>query len=251
MTIPPNDKPTSSRGRTILWGCVLALATLGWVYALVGAEGIGRLQERRERRAQLQGQLAEETKVNNLLRSDVEALRSDPIAIEQAIRDELDFQRPGEQVTIVEDDDPLGRAPRPRVNNVVAPPVPEKMLKGKTSPAAAAAPKPKAAASGAKSKEKATMAPPTARRGATASATGTDGTPVAAATAGTKGASGAQPAGAAATASGKASPGVRQKSSAKAAPAPASRKTPAGATKPKAKPRPAPTPIPTPAPVSR
>jgi len=96
---------------------VYLLAALGWIYALFGGEGLFRQYDRLRQRDALVAQLAREQAINEEIRRDVEALRSDDLRIEQEIRRRLDYQRPGEVVLITGEDDPLApenrRQPKP------------------------------------------------------------------------------------------------------------------------------------------
>lgn len=108
---------------------VATLSLLLWAYVLFGSEGLGRQRQHIARRAQLEAQLAGELDRNAALWAEVDALRRDDLEIERAIRAELDYQRPGEVVLVVEDGDPLrgGLRPRARTTNIVPPPVPERL----------------------------------------------------------------------------------------------------------------------------
>ena len=108
MTESHDDRARAElvKARAFRWGgLVLMLIVL--VYAVFGAQGFvtqyRRYCELEDRRAELR---AEQEKTAKLER-EVAALRSDDLAIERAIRTELDYQRPGEIVLIVGSDDPL------------------------------------------------------------------------------------------------------------------------------------------------
>ncbi len=92
---------------TALRWAVFLLAALGWIYALFGSEGLFRQYERLQQRDALRARLAAERAVNDGIRQEVEALRSDDLRIEQEIRRRLDYQRRGEIVLITGEDDPL------------------------------------------------------------------------------------------------------------------------------------------------
>ena len=92
---------------TALRWAVFLLAALGWIYALFGSEGLFRQYERLQQRDALRARLAAERAVNDGIRHEVEALRSDDLRIEQEIRRRLDYQRRGEIVLITGEDDPL------------------------------------------------------------------------------------------------------------------------------------------------
>ena len=101
---PPRER--ALRGTALRWAIYLA-AALGWVYALFGSEGLFRQYERLQQRDALKAKLAAEREINDGIRAEVEALRSDDLRIEQEIRRRLDYQRPGEIVLITGEDDPL------------------------------------------------------------------------------------------------------------------------------------------------
>jgi cell division protein FtsB len=101
---PPRER--ALRGTALRWAIYLA-AALGWVYALFGSEGLFRQYERLQQRDALKAKLAAEREINDGIRAEVEALRSDDLRIEQEIRRRLDYQRPGEVVLITGEDDPL------------------------------------------------------------------------------------------------------------------------------------------------
>lgn len=98
-------RPSFLQGPGFRWGVYL-LAGLGWAYALFGNEGIVRQWNRMQQRDQLKAELEAELRVNQQLRAEVEALAKDDLVIEQAIRDQLDFQRPYEQVLILPESHP-------------------------------------------------------------------------------------------------------------------------------------------------
>ena len=83
------------------------LVLLAWVYALFGGEGLLRQWERHRELERARARLAAERLRTDDLRSRIEALRHDDLAIEREIRRQLDYQRPGELVLILGEDDPL------------------------------------------------------------------------------------------------------------------------------------------------
>lgn len=94
------ERPETIRSAGLRWLLTLAAIVL-WLYALIGPEGLRTQFDRRARRDALAQQLAEEQRRSEALRTEVEALREDDAAIERAIRDQLDYQRPGEKVLLV------------------------------------------------------------------------------------------------------------------------------------------------------
>ena len=82
------------------------------VYAIFGAEGLLEQYGRYQKFTALEARHADELAMNERLAGEVEALRSDPLAIERAARLELDYQRPGEVVFVLESPDPLENAAR-------------------------------------------------------------------------------------------------------------------------------------------
>ncbi|UCF69147.1 MAG: septum formation initiator family protein [Acidobacteriota bacterium] len=117
MTADTDNPRPPARGRARLWRRVyLLLALFFWVYVLFGAEGLLRQYERYRRADALQHTLNAEKAENERLRHEIQALRSDDLTIEAAIRTELDYQREGETVIIFEDEDPL-TAPLPSVDS--------------------------------------------------------------------------------------------------------------------------------------
>ncbi len=146
------ELPPLLRSRGARWGALATFSAALWLYVFLGDDGLGRQRDFLERRASLARQLAQELAENASIRSEVEALRTDDLAIEAAVRDQLGYQRPGEIVELVGQRDPLGgrdRAPagaggRPRFS---VPPLPDR-LKPKPRPA----PKASAATSSAPAK---------------------------------------------------------------------------------------------------
>lgn len=118
------------------------LGGLGWVYAIVGPGGYLTLRQWEARCDGQRAQLAHEQAVNAELSRQIQGLANDPFIIEQVIRAELDYQRPGEIVFHIDDADPL----RPAVHreaspNLVIPPPPREALRSAPRrPAATAAP---------------------------------------------------------------------------------------------------------------
>ncbi|MBP7147868.1 MAG: septum formation initiator family protein [Acidobacteria bacterium] len=110
-TTGSNDAP--GRGTVTLWMLCGAAAALS-VYALFNPEGILRQWERLRQRDHLAAELAREERINEELRRELAALTNDDLAIAQAIRGELDYQKPGEVVLFTGERDPL-KVPPPSV----------------------------------------------------------------------------------------------------------------------------------------
>lgn len=83
---------------------------LAWGYLFFGSEGLVAQLERRRELASLNAELERERARTAEMQRQVEALQHDDLAIESETRALLDFQRPGEVVYIVEEEDPLLRA---------------------------------------------------------------------------------------------------------------------------------------------
>jgi len=98
------------RPRLFRWGGLL-LMVLVVLYAVLGTDGLLRQYQRYRQHGELLDTLAREETENERLRQQVEGLRGEDLAIERAVRTELDFQRPGEIVIITGSDDPLAGQP--------------------------------------------------------------------------------------------------------------------------------------------
>ncbi|MEN6631618.1 MAG: septum formation initiator family protein [Candidatus Polarisedimenticolia bacterium] len=109
-------------------GFLFCFSAALWVFAFSAKGGVRDLRDLQRQRDALRAQVADEAAQNEKLRGVVEGLRSDDLAIEQAVRAELDYQRPGEVVLMVEGDDPLRSTPRPKISRVVAPPLPKEIV---------------------------------------------------------------------------------------------------------------------------
>jgi cell division protein FtsB len=94
------------RARAVRLGAVVIVVLLG-LYATLGENGLIEQYQRWRRHGELKVALAREQELNARLRGELEALRTDDLAIERAARVELDYKRPGEVVFIVDEDDPL------------------------------------------------------------------------------------------------------------------------------------------------
>lgn len=78
------------------------LVGLVWLYVLFGSEGLIRQVERYQQRASLRTALEQQLAEVERVRVEVEQLEHDPVAIERAVRTELDYQRPGEITIFLE-----------------------------------------------------------------------------------------------------------------------------------------------------
>ena len=102
--------PGLLRGRRWRRWAFWTLAIVLWAWFLLGEEGLLRQVARwREVRA-LEARLAEVRARNDSLREEIRSLREDDLAIEAAVRRELDWQRPGERVFVLPEEDPLTRS---------------------------------------------------------------------------------------------------------------------------------------------
>ena len=108
LTHAPRNGPPPSRlpKAAVRWG-LAGLILLVWSYALFGGEGILTQRQHRRELKVLEARVAEARERNEALAAEVEGLKSDDFVIERAIRTELDYQRPGEIVLIVGNDDPM------------------------------------------------------------------------------------------------------------------------------------------------
>jgi cell division protein FtsB len=78
-------------------GCVLMLN------ALVGDKGVLQMLKKRQESQRLEQALASAQAENAILRLEVQRLRSDPAAIEELARRNLDLIKPGEKMFIIRD----------------------------------------------------------------------------------------------------------------------------------------------------
>ena len=92
------------------------------LYVVLGTDGLLRQYERYRHHGDLLATLAREEAETVRLRREIERLRGDDLAIERAIRTQLDYQRPGEVVLIVGDDDPLAGAAKAPSGRFDSPP---------------------------------------------------------------------------------------------------------------------------------
>jgi cell division protein FtsB len=83
---------------------VLALIALV-VGALFGDRGLLQLAAQRERSRELARQLEDLRAENRALGTEIEALKTDPGAIERLAREQLGLAKPGEMVFVLRDDD--------------------------------------------------------------------------------------------------------------------------------------------------
>lgn len=100
---PDRDLPPRTR-RVVRWVLVVA-GIVAWSYALFGSEGLLRQWQALRERNRLAEQLEHERRINQELEAEIERLRDDDLTIERYIRTELDYQRPGETVFILEGDE--------------------------------------------------------------------------------------------------------------------------------------------------
>jgi cell division protein FtsB len=80
-----------------------ALALAVAYHVVFGANGLTVYEQKRQEKQQLSQQMLDLQRENNLLTSHVNALQSDPNAIEQQAREELHYTRPGEVIYALPD----------------------------------------------------------------------------------------------------------------------------------------------------
>ena len=97
---PDQDLPP--RARRVLRWLVIVVGVIAWSYALFGSEGLLRQWQALRERDRLAEQLQQERRVNQEIEAEIERLRHEDLTIERYIRTELDYQRPGETVYILE-----------------------------------------------------------------------------------------------------------------------------------------------------
>jgi cell division protein FtsB len=104
---PPGTRGLNEPGlrrKAAALASVIALIALV-VGALFGDRGILQLATQRERARALAGQLEDLREENRVLGAEIEALKSDPGAIERLAREQLGLAKPGEMVFVLRDDD--------------------------------------------------------------------------------------------------------------------------------------------------
>ena len=95
--------------RRIATGAVIAAALVFGYHAIFGENGISVYQQRRSEDRAVRQKMDDLKKENSRLNQQVNALRSDPDAIEREARERLHYARPGE--VIWTEDQPQGSAP--------------------------------------------------------------------------------------------------------------------------------------------
>ena len=88
--------PAGPRRTATLAAAALA-AAVGY-HVLFGANGLFVYQNKRQETKQLNRQMQDLARENEMLRSHVERLQSDPSAIEHQAREQLHYTRPGEVI---------------------------------------------------------------------------------------------------------------------------------------------------------
>lgn len=96
------------RRKALLLSCVLAVIAL-FVGALFGDNGVFHLVDQRRRVETLQGEIDGLTLENMRLVQEIQALKTEPLAIERLAREELGLARAGEIVFLLRDAVPEGR----------------------------------------------------------------------------------------------------------------------------------------------
>ena len=100
------DRPNeaSLRKRALALGSIIALIAL-IVGSFFGDRGILRMVAQRERTESLRQEIEELRTENGKLAGEIEALKSDPRAVEKLAREELGLARPGETVFLIHEPD--------------------------------------------------------------------------------------------------------------------------------------------------
>ena len=101
---PERELPARTR-RVVRW-LVLLIGVVAWSYALFGSEGLLRQWQALRERNRLAEQLEHQRQENEALEDQIARLRQDDLTIERQIRTELDYQRPGETVYLLESGTP-------------------------------------------------------------------------------------------------------------------------------------------------
>jgi len=100
------DRPNeaSLRKKALALGSIIALIAL-IVGSFFGDRGILRMVAQRERTESLRQEIEELRTENGKLAGEIEALKSDPRAVEKLAREELGLARPGETVFLIHEPD--------------------------------------------------------------------------------------------------------------------------------------------------
>ena len=87
----------------VLAGVILILALV--LGALFGDRGVLHLAEKRRRAQALEQEIARLENENSRLTRDIQALQTDPRAVEAIARETLGLVKPGETVFLIQDDE--------------------------------------------------------------------------------------------------------------------------------------------------
>ena len=99
----PRGVEVGLRRKAAVLTCVIAIVALV-LGALFGDRGILHLVEKRRRATTLEQEIARLSSENRRLLSQIQALRTDPRAVETIAREELGLVRPHETVFLIQDD---------------------------------------------------------------------------------------------------------------------------------------------------
>jgi cell division protein FtsB len=94
--------------RWAIYGTVVALLAIA---SALDPRGLRRYLALSREVERMQAENARLTRQDTQLAAEIRALRTDPAALERAVREELRYVRPGERVYVLEPERPAGGAP--------------------------------------------------------------------------------------------------------------------------------------------
>lgn len=101
--------------RRVMFYVMFAAAFVLMVNALVGENGYLATMQARSEHDRLTAEVARMRIMNQQLKAEIQALLTDPRALEEAARRELNMIKPGETLVILKDSAPAKTAPQPKV----------------------------------------------------------------------------------------------------------------------------------------
>lgn len=105
----PKRRLDGVRSRRFLW-LAGAAAIWGMAYSVFDATGLVGVYRAEDEVARLEEKVAEAEQVNEAMRAQVDALRSDPLAIEEEARERLGLVRDSDKVYLLPTPSPVGAA---------------------------------------------------------------------------------------------------------------------------------------------